>query len=52
MVYEKKEELMILKVDFEKAYDFVSWDYLDRILLYMGFGERWRSWIRVIFSNA
>nr|GEW92573.1 RNA-directed DNA polymerase, eukaryota, reverse transcriptase zinc-binding domain protein [Tanacetum cinerariifolium] len=33
----KKKESMIFKVDFEKAYDSVRWDYLDNILKKFGF---------------
>ncbi|XP_071694564.1 uncharacterized protein [Rutidosis leptorrhynchoides] len=39
----KKKKLMILKVDFEKAYDRVSWEFLDRMLSILGFGSRWRA---------
>ncbi|GJZ64511.1 RNA-directed DNA polymerase, eukaryota, reverse transcriptase zinc-binding domain protein [Tanacetum coccineum] len=37
---------MIFKVDFEKAYDSVRWDYLDDVLKSFGFGEKWRGWIQ------
>nr|GEX88072.1 RNA-directed DNA polymerase, eukaryota, reverse transcriptase zinc-binding domain protein [Tanacetum cinerariifolium]GEX94426.1 RNA-directed DNA polymerase, eukaryota, reverse transcriptase zinc-binding domain protein [Tanacetum cinerariifolium] len=30
-----------LKVDFEKAYDSVRWDFIDDILRRFGFGEKW-----------
>ncbi|GKC60364.1 putative RNA-directed DNA polymerase, eukaryota, reverse transcriptase zinc-binding domain protein [Tanacetum coccineum] len=36
----RKQSLMIFKVDFEKAFDSVSWDFLDRIMGFMGFGCR------------
>nr|GEX51527.1 cysteine-rich receptor-like protein kinase [Tanacetum cinerariifolium] len=35
----KKKQSLIFKVDFEKAYDSVHWDYLDDILKKFGFGE-------------
>nr|GEY77412.1 RNA-directed DNA polymerase, eukaryota, reverse transcriptase zinc-binding domain protein [Tanacetum cinerariifolium] len=41
----RKKQSMIFKVDFEKAYDSVRWDFLDDILKNFGFGERWRGWI-------
>ena len=33
------------KIDFEKAYDNVSWDFLDFMLHKKNLGSRWRSWI-------
>nr|GEV38671.1 RNA-directed DNA polymerase, eukaryota, reverse transcriptase zinc-binding domain protein [Tanacetum cinerariifolium] len=40
-----KKETVIFKVDFEKAYDLVRWDYLDDVLNKFGFGSKWRVWI-------
>ncbi|GJZ98645.1 RNA-directed DNA polymerase, eukaryota, reverse transcriptase zinc-binding domain protein [Tanacetum coccineum] len=42
----KKKQSMIFKVDFEKAYDSVRWDYLDDVLNKFGFGEKWQGWIQ------
>ncbi|GJX30506.1 putative RNA-directed DNA polymerase, eukaryota, reverse transcriptase zinc-binding domain protein [Tanacetum coccineum] len=51
--YKKRnKKLMIFKVDFEKAFDSVSWNYLDFILSQMGFGDAWRSWIRACLNSA
>ena len=36
---------VILKIDFEKAYDSVSWDFVEDVLKKKGFEERLRSWI-------
>ncbi|GJT46364.1 RNA-directed DNA polymerase, eukaryota [Tanacetum coccineum] len=41
----KRKQTMIFKVDFEKAYDSVRWDYLDDVLNKFGFGSKWRDWI-------
>ncbi|GKD88956.1 RNA-directed DNA polymerase, eukaryota, partial [Tanacetum coccineum] len=43
---QKKRKAMIFKVDFEKAYDSVRWDFLDMILYRFGFGDTWRGWIK------
>ena len=32
-------EAIFLKLDFEKAFDFVSWDFLFELLLARGFGQ-------------
>nr|GEW68905.1 RNA-directed DNA polymerase, eukaryota, reverse transcriptase zinc-binding domain protein [Tanacetum cinerariifolium] len=36
---------MVFKIDFEKAFESVSWDFIDRILHFLGFGSRWQNWI-------
>ncbi|GJW73546.1 putative RNA-directed DNA polymerase, eukaryota, reverse transcriptase zinc-binding domain protein [Tanacetum coccineum] len=38
--------MFILKVDFEKAFDTLSWSFLDSIMYQMGFGLKWRNWIK------
>ncbi|GJX66847.1 hypothetical protein Tco_0302574 [Tanacetum coccineum] len=43
---------MIFKVDFEKDFDSVRWDYLDDVLQSFGFGEKWRSWITYCLDSA
>ena len=48
----KKRKLMVFKVDFEKAYDSVSWKYLDHVLSQFGFGSKWRGWIRECLHSA
>lgn len=40
------------KVDLEKAYDSVSWGFIDSILEQMSFPIRWRRWISAIVSSA
>lgn len=39
-----------LKIDISKAYDRVSWEYLQFIMLQMGFDHRWVDWIIVCVS--
>ncbi|GJW02619.1 RNA-directed DNA polymerase, eukaryota, reverse transcriptase zinc-binding domain protein [Tanacetum coccineum] len=36
----KKEQCLLLKVDFQKAFDSVRWDHLDEILGKFGFGNK------------
>ncbi|KAJ9688894.1 hypothetical protein PVL29_014511 [Vitis rotundifolia] len=40
-----REEGFVFKIDFEKAYDHVSWDFLDHVLEKKGFSPRWRKWM-------
>ncbi|GJV51226.1 RNA-directed DNA polymerase, eukaryota, reverse transcriptase zinc-binding domain protein [Tanacetum coccineum] len=48
----KKKKMMILKIDFEKAFDSISWDYLDNMLEFMNFPTRWRRWIFACLYSA
>ena len=48
----RKRELLVFKVDFEKAYDSLSWDYLFEVMGLMGFGHKWSSWIRALLMSV
>jgi hypothetical protein len=49
----RKDECMLFKVDFERAYDTVSWRFLDRMMSRMGFSEGWLRWMRAcIFESS
>ncbi|GJT97819.1 RNA-directed DNA polymerase, eukaryota [Tanacetum coccineum] len=48
----KKKQAMIFKVDFEKAYDSVRWDYLMDVLHAFGFGPNWCKWISGTLSSS
>nr|GEU71371.1 RNA-directed DNA polymerase, eukaryota, reverse transcriptase zinc-binding domain protein [Tanacetum cinerariifolium] len=48
----KKLNGMILKVEIEKAFDSVKWDYLDETLKAFGFGSKWHNWISSCLNNA
>ncbi|MCI27595.1 LINE-1 reverse transcriptase like, partial [Trifolium medium] len=46
------KDCLIFKVDFEKAYDSVSWSFLEYMMRRLGLAEKWRSWIRAcVFSG-
>lgn len=32
------KKVLLFKVDFEKAFDSVNWEYLDSVMCQMGFG--------------
>ncbi|KAG8480375.1 hypothetical protein CXB51_024544 [Gossypium anomalum] len=49
---EAVDSSLILKLDFSKAYDCVRWVFLDLVLFYMGFGEKWRGWIVECVSSV
>ncbi|GAU43105.1 hypothetical protein TSUD_373000 [Trifolium subterraneum] len=47
-----KKELLLFKVDFEKAYDSVDWGYLDAVMGKMSFPVLWRKWIKECVCTA
>ncbi|XP_035845225.1 secreted RxLR effector protein 78-like [Helianthus annuus] len=48
----KGKELFMFKIDFEKAYDNVNWEFLILVLRQMRFPELWCRWIHGILSSA
>ncbi|KAJ0619222.1 putative RNA-directed DNA polymerase [Helianthus annuus] len=47
-----KKKMMLFKVDFEKAFDSLSWEFLDSTLAQMGFPALWRKWVLGILKSA
>jgi len=47
-----KKELLLFKVDFEKAYDSIDWTYLDEVMQKMGFLVLWWKWIKECIGTA
>ena len=43
---------VICKLDIEKAYDHVSWDFLIYLLERLGFGGKWCKWIKRCVSSV
>lgn len=47
-----KQVCLSFKVDFDKTYDSVSWNFLDYMLIIFDFNDKRRSWIKTcIFSS-
>ena len=41
-----KKEIMLLKLDFAKAFDTIEHEAMIDIMKSMGFNDKWLSWIR------
>ena len=39
----RKESGLVCKLDMEKAYDSISWEFVFQVMDSMGFGNRWVS---------
>jgi hypothetical protein len=44
--------LMALKLDMEKAFDCMEWDFLIRLLTLLGFNSTWTQWIKQCISTS
>ncbi|KAE9612415.1 putative reverse transcriptase domain-containing protein [Lupinus albus] len=42
-----KDGCFLFKINFERAYDYVDWNFLDYMLLLFGFSVKWRNLINV-----
>lgn len=42
---QEKSGSLLLRLDFLKAFDRVSWDFLKSIVFQMGFGTKWVGWL-------
>ncbi|GKV22579.1 hypothetical protein SLEP1_g32439 [Rubroshorea leprosula] len=51
-VKRKKKKGFLFKVDFEKAYDKVSWEFIDYMMMRMGFCATWRKWIQECLNSS
>jgi hypothetical protein len=45
-------EILLLKLDFAKAFDTIDHSAMVKIMRQMGFDEKWLQWISIIFSSG
>lgn len=42
----------LFKVDFQKAFNSVTWDFILEVMAFMGFSGKWISWTQECISTA
>ncbi|WMV26184.1 hypothetical protein MTR67_019569 [Solanum verrucosum] len=47
-----KKPGILCKLDIEKTYDHVNWGFLMDLLEKMGFGRKWKHWIKFCISTV
>ena len=47
-----QQNLALILLEFEKAYNRVSWAFLENASIYFGFSPLWISWIRALYVDA
>ena len=48
----RKKEGLILKLDFEKAYDKINWNFILECLAQRGFPAKWCLWVKDVMSSG
>jgi hypothetical protein len=51
-VHSRGDSALVLKLDYEKAYDRVDWNFRDDMLRSRGFGSTFRDWIKNLLVGS
>ena len=51
-IHRCNESGIILKLDYEKAYDRVSWGFIEEMIISRGFGAKWKNWMRKVIQGG
>ena len=43
---------LLLTIDFEKAFDTIDWDFIDKTLQSFNFGQSLRKWVKLFFNDS
>lgn len=48
----RNKKILLFKVDFNKAFDSVNWNFLNSMMQQMNFGIKWRTWMKGCLESA
>jgi len=49
---ESNQDLVLLLLDFEKAFDRIEWNFLFSAMDHIGFSNTWIKWVRTLYREA
>jgi hypothetical protein len=49
---ESNQDLVLLFLDFEKAFDRIEWSFLFEALAKLGFCPQWIKWVNSLYGSA
>jgi retron-type reverse transcriptase len=52
LCHHTKKEIVVLKLDFKKAFDKIEHKVILEVMAHKGFGAKWRSWIESILNSG
>lgn len=52
LCHSSKKEFIVLKLDFEKAFDMIEHELIIQVLIHKGFSHKWVNWIRSILQSG
>ena len=52
LCHHSRKEIVVIKIDFEKAFDKIEHQAMIDIMKTKGFGNKWIQWMHLIFSSA
>jgi hypothetical protein len=52
LCHKSRRDLIILKLDFEKAFDKVEHETILQVLMAKGVGPKWLKWVKAILSSG
>jgi hypothetical protein len=52
LCHSSKKEIIILKLDFEKAFNTLEQEMIIQVLIHKGFDPKWISWVRNILQSG